>query len=88
MNVCKQKLPPYLCLLKGKDVARFSESAPYILLTWIKFAVVAHRVGFLCKILSKLYCNLNNTFLTVATFPVVLDRTLLFLGIANLLRPE
>lgn len=59
MNVCKQKLQPQLCLLKGRDVARFLESAPCILMTWIKFAVVPNRVGFLCKILSNLYCNLK-----------------------------
>lgn len=87
MNVCKQKLSPHLCLLKGEDVARFAESAPWILLTWIKFAVVPNRIGFLCQILSNLDCNLGNAFLIVATFPVVLERTLL-LGIADLLRSE
>ena len=50
MNVRKQKLPPHLHLLKGKEVTKFSESAPCILLIWIKFAVVPNRVGFLCKI--------------------------------------
>jgi len=86
MSMHKQKLPPHLCLLKGKDVARFSESAPCVLLTWIKFAVVLNRVGFLCKILSNLYCNLSTTVLTVAAFPVVLERTLLFPRTVNLLR--
>lgn len=36
----ENKLPPHVCLFKFKEVVTFSENAPCILLSCIKFTVV------------------------------------------------